>query len=112
MERPIAEHVLERPQPRPVPGVHSEGAQAPETTGPGGSAGTVLNWDFVQPAPAAPQAVASIEPTRGLQSSPQTSSAKPSAAHTGWIIQVGALEFPRHKRVEFQGRTQSCAHLG
>ena len=44
------------------------------------------------PAPAAPQAVASIEPTRGLQAAPQASSAKASAAHTGWIIQVGALE--------------------
>ncbi|UGY15049.1 D-alanyl-D-alanine carboxypeptidase [Bradyrhizobium septentrionale] len=44
------------------------------------------------PAPPAPQAVASIEPTRSLQAAPQTSAAKPSAAHTGWIIQVGALE--------------------
>ncbi len=44
------------------------------------------------PAPAAPQAVASIEPTRGLQAAPQTNSTKPSATHTGWIIQVGALE--------------------
>lgn len=40
------------------------------------------------PASAAPQAVASIEPTRSLQ----TSFTKPGAAHTGWIIQVGALE--------------------
>ncbi|MCP1969274.1 serine hydrolase [Bradyrhizobium elkanii] len=46
-------------------------------------------------APAAPasQAVASIEPaTRSVQAAPPTSSARPSAAHTGWIIQVGALE--------------------
>jgi D-alanyl-D-alanine carboxypeptidase len=42
-------------------------------------------------APAA-QAVASIEPTRSLQAAPQTSAVKPGAAHSGWIIQVGALE--------------------
>ncbi|MGY3445006.1 MULTISPECIES: serine hydrolase [unclassified Bradyrhizobium] len=41
----------------------------------------------------APQAVASIEPaTRSLQAAPQSSAVKPAAAHTGWIIQVGALE--------------------
>ncbi|MHC2461925.1 serine hydrolase [Bradyrhizobium embrapense] len=40
----------------------------------------------------APQAVASIEPTRSLQASPQTSVVKPGAPHSGWIIQVGALE--------------------
>ncbi|WP_375789616.1 serine hydrolase [Bradyrhizobium sp. Pha-3] len=40
----------------------------------------------------APQAVASIEPTRSLQAAPQTSVVKPGAAHSGWIIQVGALE--------------------
>ncbi|MHC6151553.1 serine hydrolase [Bradyrhizobium elkanii] len=45
------------------------------------------------PAAPAPQAVASIEPaTRSLQAAPPASAAKPSAAHTGWIIQVGALE--------------------
>ncbi|WP_420964394.1 serine hydrolase [Bradyrhizobium sp. B120] len=45
------------------------------------------------PAAAAPQAVASIEPTtRSLQAAPQTSVVKPGAAHSGWIIQVGALE--------------------
>ncbi|GKQ50526.1 D-alanyl-D-alanine carboxypeptidase [Bradyrhizobium sp. Ce-3] len=45
------------------------------------------------PAPAAPQAVASIEPaTRSLQAAPPTSVVKPGAAHSGWIIQVGALE--------------------
>lgn len=44
------------------------------------------------PAPAAPQAVASIEPTHSLQAAPQTSAVKPGIAHTGWIIQVGALE--------------------
>ncbi|MGF6309842.1 D-alanyl-D-alanine carboxypeptidase [Bradyrhizobium sp. i1.8.4] len=44
------------------------------------------------PTPAAPQAVASIEPTRSLQAAPQTSAVKPGVAHTGWIIQVGALE--------------------
>ncbi|MCC8968070.1 SPOR domain-containing protein, partial [Bradyrhizobium sp. Pear76] len=39
------------------------------------------------------QAVASIEPTtRSLQAAPQTSAVKPGAAHSGWIIQVGALE--------------------
>lgn len=40
----------------------------------------------------APQAVASIEPTRSLQAAPQTSVVKPGAPHSGWIIQVGALE--------------------
>jgi D-alanyl-D-alanine carboxypeptidase len=42
------------------------------------------------PAPAAPQAMAAIEPAR----SPQAASSTPVAAvaHTGWIIQVGALE--------------------
>ncbi|MGY3489830.1 D-alanyl-D-alanine carboxypeptidase [Bradyrhizobium sp. USDA 4011] len=40
----------------------------------------------------APQAVASIEPTRSLQAAAQTSVVKPGAAHSGWIIQVGALE--------------------
>ncbi|MGN1285239.1 MAG: serine hydrolase [Bradyrhizobium sp.] len=44
------------------------------------------------PAAPAPQAVASIEPTRSLQAAPQTSTVKPGAAHSGWIIQVGALE--------------------
>ncbi|WP_342711622.1 D-alanyl-D-alanine carboxypeptidase [Bradyrhizobium sp. B124] len=44
-------------------------------------------------AAAAPQAVASIEPTtRSLQAAPQTSVVKSGAAHSGWIIQVGALE--------------------
>ncbi|UGA47489.1 D-alanyl-D-alanine carboxypeptidase [Bradyrhizobium quebecense] len=40
----------------------------------------------------APQTVASIEPTRSLQAAPQTSVVKPGTAHSGWIIQVGALE--------------------
>ncbi|MHC2334087.1 serine hydrolase [Bradyrhizobium sp. USDA 4454] len=44
-------------------------------------------------APPAPQAVASIEPAaRSLQAAAQSNAVKPAAAHTGWIIQVGALE--------------------
>ncbi|WP_426442622.1 serine hydrolase [Bradyrhizobium genosp. P] len=42
------------------------------------------------PAPAAAQAVASIEPARSQQDAAIKSAA--AAAHTGWIIQVGALE--------------------
>jgi D-alanyl-D-alanine carboxypeptidase len=41
------------------------------------------------PAPAAPQAVASIESAR---SQPNTAARPAAVAHTGWIIQVGALE--------------------
>ena len=46
----------------------------------------VLPASAVQAPSAAPQTVASIEPARS-----QTSAAKPAIAHTGWIVQVGAL---------------------
>ncbi|QOZ33955.1 D-alanyl-D-alanine carboxypeptidase [Bradyrhizobium sp. CCBAU 53421] len=52
----------------------------------------VLPASAVQAPAPAPQAVASNEPTRSLQAAPQTSAVKPGAAHSGWIIQVGALE--------------------
>ncbi|MBR0692836.1 D-alanyl-D-alanine carboxypeptidase [Bradyrhizobium lablabi] len=47
------------------------------------------------PAPAAPRAVAAVEPARGQPVAQQSGTVRQPAtpvAHTGWIIQVGALE--------------------
>ncbi|MFB9265651.1 serine hydrolase [Bradyrhizobium erythrophlei] len=66
----------------------------PANFGTGNGILGVLPASSVQaPAPAAPQAMAAIEPTRSQAPAP-TSAAKPAAAvtHSGWIIQVGALE--------------------
>jgi D-alanyl-D-alanine carboxypeptidase len=55
----------------------------------------------VQAAPA-PQVVASVAPPAQPQAVEQSSSAKPAAIHSGWIVQVGALESEdeAQKRIE------------
>ncbi|VIO75462.1 serine hydrolase [Bradyrhizobium ivorense] len=66
----------------------------PANFGTGNGILGVLPASHVQaPAPAAPQTMAAIEPARS-QPAPQNNAVKPVAAvaHTGWIIQVGALE--------------------
>jgi D-alanyl-D-alanine carboxypeptidase len=68
----------------------------PANHGTGNGILGVLPASSVSPSSASPQAMAYADPTPRAQPQPsavqQNGAIKPVAAHTGWIIQVGALE--------------------
>jgi D-alanyl-D-alanine carboxypeptidase len=68
----------------------------PANHGTGNGILGVLPASSVSPSSASPQAMAYADPTPRAQPQPsavqQNGATKPVAAHTGWIIQVGALE--------------------
>src|SRR5579859_4827147 len=85
------------------PAMRTELPPQPPGHGTGNGVLGVLPAASVPAAPAAPQAVASLTPAPQPQAAPQnTPSSKPATVHSGWIVQVGALESEdeAQKRIE------------
>jgi D-alanyl-D-alanine carboxypeptidase len=75
----------------------------------------VLPVSSVPPSSAAPQAMAYADPTPRAQPQPpavqQNGAIKPAATHTGWIIQVGALETESEARQRLEAARSQARGL-
>ena len=75
----------------------------------------VLPLSSAPPSSASPQALAYADPTPRAQPQPsavqQNGAIKPLAAHTGWIIQVGALETESEARQRLEAARSQARGL-
>jgi D-alanyl-D-alanine carboxypeptidase len=87
----------------------------PANHGTGNGILGVLPVSSVPPSSAAPQAMAYADPTPRAQPQPpavqQNGAIKPVVAHTGWIIQVGALETESEARQRLEAARSQARGL-